>query len=51
MRDAAVSLLATPAGADVADLAGQPRSKEIVFVATSRAHLTAAEISRHTRRH
>jgi predicted transposase YbfD/YdcC len=36
---------------DVADLAGQPLSKEVVFVATSRAHLTAAEISRHTRRH
>jgi hypothetical protein len=36
---------------DVADLAGQPLSKEIVFVATSRAGLTAAEISAHTRRH
>jgi predicted transposase YbfD/YdcC len=36
---------------DVADLAGQPLSKEIVFVATSRADLTAAEISAHTRRH
>jgi predicted transposase YbfD/YdcC len=36
---------------DVADLAGRPLSKEIVFVATSRSGLTAAEISRHTRRH
>jgi hypothetical protein len=36
---------------DVADLAGQPLSKEIVFVAPSRADLTAAEISAHTRRH
>ena len=35
---------------DVADLAGQPLGKEIVFVATSRADLTAAEISAHTRR-
>jgi predicted transposase YbfD/YdcC len=36
---------------DVADLAGHPRSKEIALVVTSRAHLTAAEISGHTRRH
>jgi hypothetical protein len=36
---------------DVADLAGQPLSKELVFVATSRADLTAAEISAHTQRH
>jgi predicted transposase YbfD/YdcC len=36
---------------DVADLAGQPLSKEIAFVITSRAHLSAAEISAHTRRH
>jgi predicted transposase YbfD/YdcC len=36
---------------DVADLAGHPLSKEIAFVVTSRAHLTAAQISTHTRRH
>ena len=36
---------------DVADLAGQPLSKQIVFAASSRADLTAAEISAHTRRH
>jgi predicted transposase YbfD/YdcC len=36
---------------DVADLAGQPLSKEIALVLTSRAHLSAAEISGHTRRH
>jgi hypothetical protein len=36
---------------DVAGLAGQPLSKPIVFVATSRAGLTAAEISTSTRRH
>ena len=36
---------------DVADLAGQPVSKEIALVLTSRAHLSAAEISRHTRAH
>jgi hypothetical protein len=36
---------------DVADLAGRALSKGIVFVATSRAGLTAAEISAHTRRH
>jgi predicted transposase YbfD/YdcC len=36
---------------DVADLAGQPTSKEIVLVATSRTRLSAAEISAHTRRH
>ncbi|WP_433462769.1 ISAs1 family transposase [Spirillospora sp. CA-128828] len=36
---------------DVADLAGQPISKEIALVATSRPGLTAAQISGHTRRH
>jgi predicted transposase YbfD/YdcC len=36
---------------DVADLAGQPLSKEIAVVATSRGRLTAAEISAHARRH
>jgi predicted transposase YbfD/YdcC len=36
---------------DVADLAGHPLSKEIAFVITSRAHLSAAQISAHTRRH
>lgn len=36
---------------DVADLAGQPLSKEIVLVLTSRARLTAAEITAHVRRH
>lgn len=36
---------------DVADLTGQPLSKEIALVVTSRARLTAAEISRHTRQH
>jgi predicted transposase YbfD/YdcC len=36
---------------DVADLVGQPLSKQIALVVTSRAHLTAAEISGHTRRH
>jgi predicted transposase YbfD/YdcC len=36
---------------DVTDLAGQPLSKEIALVITSRAHLSAAEISDHTRRH
>ena len=36
---------------DVANLAGQPLSKEIAFVITSRARLTAAQISAHTRRH
>ncbi|WP_219461613.1 hypothetical protein [Nonomuraea rhizosphaerae] len=36
---------------DVADLAGSPRSKEVVMMITSRAHLSAAEISAHTRAH
>jgi len=36
---------------DVADLAGQPVSKEIAIVVTSRSGLSAAEISGHTRRH
>ncbi len=36
---------------DVADLAGQPLSKEVAIVVTSRARLSAAEISAHTRRH
>lgn len=36
---------------DIADLAGQPLSKEIAFVVTSRAHLSADEISAHTRQH
>jgi hypothetical protein len=36
---------------DVADLAGRPLSKEIVFVATSRTGITADEIHAHTRRH
>jgi predicted transposase YbfD/YdcC len=36
---------------DVADLAGQPLSKQIAFVVTSRPHLSAAQISTHTRRH
>lgn len=36
---------------DVADLAGQPLRQEIAIVVTSRAHLTAADISGHTRRH
>jgi Transposase DDE domain len=36
---------------DIADLAGQPLSKEIAFVVTSRAHLPAGEISAHTRQH
>jgi predicted transposase YbfD/YdcC len=36
---------------DTCDLAGQPLSKEIALVVTSHAHLTAAEISGHTRRH
>jgi hypothetical protein len=36
---------------DVADLAGQPLGKEIALVVTSRARLTAAEISHHTRQH
>jgi predicted transposase YbfD/YdcC len=36
---------------DVADLAGRPLSKQIAFVVTSRAHLSAGEISAHTRRH
>ncbi|MEU7744697.1 ISAs1 family transposase [Nonomuraea sp. NPDC049158] len=36
---------------DVADLAGSPRSKEVVIMITSRAHLSAAEISAHTRTH
>jgi predicted transposase YbfD/YdcC len=35
----------------VADLAGQPLSKEIAIVFTSRARLSAAEMSAHTRRH
>ncbi|SEG94012.1 hypothetical protein SAMN04489712_14226 [Thermomonospora echinospora] len=36
---------------DVADLAGQPLSKQIVLAATSRARLSAAEVSAHLRRH
>ncbi|QYC45482.1 hypothetical protein Nocox_39695 [Nonomuraea coxensis DSM 45129] len=32
---------------DVADLAGQPRSKQVVIVVTSRVHLSAAEIAAH----
>lgn len=36
---------------DVADLAGQPRSKQVVIVVTSRVHLSAAEIAAHARRH
>jgi predicted transposase YbfD/YdcC len=36
---------------DIADPAGQPLSKEIAFVVTSRAHLPAGEISAHTRQH
>jgi predicted transposase YbfD/YdcC len=36
---------------DMADLVGQPLTKEIAMVITSRAHLPAAEISTHTRRH
>lgn len=36
---------------DVADLAGQPLSKQVVIVATSRATLSAAEICGHARRH
>jgi len=36
---------------DTSDLAGHPLSKEIALVVTSRAHLTAADISGHTRRH
>jgi predicted transposase YbfD/YdcC len=36
---------------DVADLAGQPLSKEIAIVVISRARLSAAEMSAHTRRH
>lgn len=36
---------------DVANLAGQPLSKEIAIVVTSRARLSAAEISTHTRQH
>jgi hypothetical protein len=36
---------------NVADLAGQPLSKEIAIVVTSRARLSAAEMSAHTRRH
>jgi predicted transposase YbfD/YdcC len=35
----------------VADLAGQPHSKQVAFVATSRTHLTADQISWHTRQH
>jgi hypothetical protein len=36
---------------DVADLTGQPLSKQVAIVVTSRARLSAAEISGHTRRH
>lgn len=36
---------------DITDLAGQPVSKEIALVLTSRPHLSAAEISGHTRAH
>lgn len=36
---------------DVADLAGQPVSKETALVLTSRSHLSAAQISGHTRTH
>jgi predicted transposase YbfD/YdcC len=36
---------------DVADLTEQPVSKEIALVLTSRSHLSAAEISGHTRTH
>lgn len=36
---------------EVADLAAQPRSKEIALVITSRAALTSADISAHARRH
>ncbi|WP_449066561.1 ISAs1 family transposase [Planomonospora algeriensis] len=36
---------------DVADLAGGPLSKEVAVVVTSRAGLSAAEISAHARRH
>ncbi|MBC6458130.1 hypothetical protein [Actinomadura sp. HBU206391] len=36
---------------DVADLAGQPLSKEIALVVTSRAGVTAAEISHQSRQH
>jgi predicted transposase YbfD/YdcC len=36
---------------DVADLAGQPLRKEIALILTSRAALTPADISAHTRRH
>ncbi|MEU4235680.1 ISAs1 family transposase [Nonomuraea sp. NPDC026600] len=36
---------------DTCDLANRPRSKEIAIVATSRAGLSAAEISTYTRRH
>jgi predicted transposase YbfD/YdcC len=36
---------------DIADLAGQPLSKEIALVLTSRASLSAAGISNHTRGH
>jgi hypothetical protein len=36
---------------DVADLAGQPLSKDVAIVVTSRARLSAAEICDHTRQH
>jgi predicted transposase YbfD/YdcC len=36
---------------DICDLAGSSRSKQVIIVTTSRARLSAAEISAHTRAH